>query len=262
MSRIRVIPALLIRQGGLVKSVRFRNFKYVGDPINAVKIFNEKEVDELVVLDIAATAENRGPNLQQIREIASEAFMPLAYGGGITTVEEIRALIGSGIEKVVLNTSVHTNPRLITEAAKIIGSQSVVVSVDARRNFWGNYKVYVKNGTINTGKDPADYARTMERAGAGEILLNSIDQDGTFKGYDTELIRRVCSQINIPVVALGGAASITDFRTAIGYGASAVAAGSMFVFQMPHKAVLISYPSQKELKEKVFSKILTEHGIR
>jgi cyclase len=262
MSRIRVIPALLIHHGGLVKSVRFRNYKYVGDPINAVKIFNEKEVDELVVLDIGATAEKRGPNLQQIREIASEAFMPLAYGGGITTVEEIRALIACGIEKVVLNTCVNSNPRLITEAAKVIGSQSVVVSIDTRKNFWGNYRVYVKNGKINTGKEPGDYARIAERAGAGEILLNAINQDGTFGGYDTELIGRVCSQINVPVVALGGAAKLSDFRTAIGYGASAVAAGSMFVFQMPHKAVLISYPSQKELKEKVFSKILTEHGFR
>ena len=262
MSRIRVIPALLIHQGGLVKSVRFGKYKYVGDPINAVKIFNEKEVDELVVLDIDATAEKRGPNLQQIREIAGEAFMPLAYGGGITTIEEIRTLIANGIEKVILNTSAHLNPSLITQAARMLGSQSVVASVDVRKNFFGNYKVYVKNGTMNTGKEPGDYARVMERAGAGEILLNSIDQEGTFKGYDTELIKRVTSQINIPVVALGGAASIKDFRTAIGYGASAVAAGSMFVFQMPHKAVLISYPSQKELKEKVFSKILTEHGIR
>jgi cyclase len=256
MSRIRVIPALLIHHGGLVKSVRFKNYKYVGDPINAVKIFNEKEVDELVILDISATAENRGPNFQQIREIAGEAFMPLAYGGGITTTEEIRTLIGSGIEKIVLNSITHTNPGIVSEAAKILGSQSIVVSIDAKKNFWGDYKVYVKNASVNTGKEPGDYARKMERAGAGEILLNSIQQDGTFEGYDTELIRRVTSQINIPVVALGGAASISDFRTAIGYGASAVAAGSMFVFQGPHRAVLISYPSQKELKEKVFSKVI------
>ncbi len=256
MNRIRVIPALLIQKGGLVKSVKFKDHKYVGDPINAVKIFNEKEVDELVVLDISATIENRPPNFSQIKEIASEAFMPLAYGGGITKLEEIKALIGGGVEKVILNTAAFSNPGLVTEAAKYIGSQSVVVSIDVKKNFFGKYKVYVKNGSQNTGLDPVDFARQMERAGAGEILLNAIDRDGTFSGYDTELIRMVSSAINIPVVALGGARTVNDFRNAIQHGASAVSAGSMFVFQRPHRAVLISYPSQKELKENLFSQVI------
>src|SRR6478735_6776478 len=159
MKRVRVIPVLLIQKGGLVKSVKFRQHKYVGDPINAVKIFNDKEVDEMVILDISASAEKRAPNLQQIREIASEAFMPLAYGGGITKVEEIKDLITGGVEKVVLNSCAFLQPNLITEAAKWVGSQSVVVSIDVKKNLWGNYKVYTQNGDKNTQLDPVEYAR-------------------------------------------------------------------------------------------------------
>jgi len=249
MMRTRVIPALLIQKGGLVKSVKFKDYKYVGDPINAVRIFNEKEVDEIVILDISATAEKRGPNIQKIREIASEAFMPLGYGGGITRLEEIRELITAGVEKVILNTSAFQNPGLVEEGAKYIGSQSIVVSVDVKKNFWGKYKVYVQNGGRNTGSDPGGYARQMENAGAGEILLNSIDRDGTFAGYDTELIKIVCDSVSIPVVAIGGAASVSDLAEAAQFGASGVSAGSIFVFQGPHRAVLISYPSQAELKK-------------
>jgi imidazole glycerol-phosphate synthase subunit HisF len=252
MKRIRVIPVLLIQKGGLVKSVKFANHKYVGDPINAVKIFNEKEVDEIAILDISATAEKRGPNLAQIKELASEAFMPLAYGGGITTVEEIEQLINSGVEKVILNTSAYKNPALIAGAAKKIGSQSIVVSIDVKKNMWGKYKVYTQNGTYNTGLDPIAFAQQSADAGAGEIILNSIDKDGSFEGYDLQLIETISKTVKIPLVAVGGAASVTDFAGAVQSGASAVAAGSMFVFQRPHRAVLISYPSQKELKEKLF----------
>lgn len=249
MTRIRVIPSLLIQRGGLVKSVRFKDHKYVGDPINAVKIFNDKEVDEIALLDISATAEKRPPDIARIREIASEAFMPLGYGGGITTLEEIKALITAGVEKVILNSSAFANPGLITEGAKYVGSQSIVVSMDVKKNMWGKYKVYVRNGSKNTDLDPVAYARQVENAGAGEIVLNSIDRDGTFEGYDTELIGLVCSQVHIPVVALGGASSVEDFTRAVDRGASAVSAGSLFVFQRPHKAVLISYPSQADLKK-------------
>jgi len=256
MKRVRIIPALLIQQGGLVKSVRFKDHKYVGDPINAVRIFNEKEVDEIVVLDISATAEKRPPNIRQIKEIASEAFMPLGYGGGITTLSEIRELVSSGVEKVVLNTSAFTNPSLVSEAARYVGSQSIVVSMDVKKNLWGKYKVFVQNGSKNTNLDPVEYAMQMEAAGAGEIFLNAIDRDGTFSGYDTSLISLVSSKINIPLVAIGGAASLADFTQAIQHGASAAAAGSMFVFQGPHRAVLISYPAQKELKEKVFTQVV------
>jgi cyclase len=256
MKRVRIIPALLIQGGGLVKSIKFKEHKYVGDPINAVRIFNEKEVDEIVVLDISATAEKRPPNIQQVREIASEAFMPLGYGGGITKLDEIRELIASGVEKVVLNSSAFVNPNLVTEGAKYVGSQSMVVSIDVKKNLWGKYKVYVQNGNKNTHLDPVDFAKQMESAGAGEIFLNSIDRDGTFSGYDTALISAVSSKLNIPLVAIGGAGNLTDFANAIQHGASAVSAGSMFVFQRPHRAVLISYPSQKELKENLFTKVV------
>jgi imidazole glycerol-phosphate synthase subunit HisF len=255
MKRVRIIPSLLIQKGGLVKSVKFKDHKYVGDPINAVKIFNEKEVDEIVVLDISATAEKRPPNMRQVKEIASEAFMPLGYGGGITKLDEIRELIAAGVEKAILNTSAYNNPALVTEAAKYIGSQSIVVSIDVKKDFWGKYKVHIQNATKKTSADPVAFAQQMEKAGAGEILLNSVDRDGTFSGYDTELIKMVSESINIPVVAIGGAGSTDDMAKAVQSGASAVAAGSLFVFQRPHRAVLISYPGQKELKEKVFQAV-------
>ncbi|MBS1659709.1 MAG: imidazole glycerol phosphate synthase subunit HisF [Bacteroidetes bacterium] len=253
MKRIRVIPSLLIQRGGLVKSIKFKDHKYVGDPINAVKIFNEKEVDEIVILDISATAERRPPDLAQIKDIAAEAFMPMAYGGGITRIEEIRELISAGIEKVVLNTSAVTNIQLITAGARYVGSQSVVVSIDVAKNLFGKYQVYVQNGSKKTGLDPATFAKQVEEAGAGEIILNSIERDGTRKGFDTELIRQVSSAVSIPIVAVGGADTVDDFAEAVKQGASAVSAGSMFVFQGPHRAVLISYPSQTELKGKLYS---------
>ena len=255
MKRIRVIPALLIKDGGLVKSIRFKKHTYVGDPINAVKIFNEKEVDEIVILDISATADKRPPDIRRIKEIASEAFMPLGYGGGITRLEEIRELISIGVEKVVLNTSAFIDPQLVSNGAKYIGSQSIVVSIDVKKNIWGKYKVYVQNGSKNTNLDPVDYAKRMETAGAGELLLNSIECDGTFGGYDTQLIEQVSTAVNIPVVAVGGAGSVDDFAVAVRHGASGVAAGSLFVFQRPHRAVLISYPGQQELRTKVFEKV-------
>jgi cyclase len=253
MRRVRVIPVLLIHKGGLVKSVKFRNHKYVGDPINAVKIFNEKEIDEIVVLDIDASREKRTPNMRQISEIAGEAFIPLAYGGGISSIDEVKQLFYLGVEKVILNYQAVHNSALVTEAARLVGSQSVVVSVDAKKNMFGNYKVYTKNGTENTGQDPAAFAKKMQDAGAGEIFLNAIDKDGTWQGYDLELIRQVCSVLTIPLIACGGAGKIGDFKNAVDNGASAVSAGSLFVFQPPHNAVLISYPSQEELKKGLYS---------
>ena len=179
--------------------------------------------------------------------------MPLAYGGGITRMEEVGELIAAGVEKLVFNSSAYNNPKLIEEGARSIGSQSIVVSIDVKKDLWGKYKVYAKNGSKNTGFDPATYALQMERFGAGEILLNSIERDGTFGGYDTELIRQVCSAVSIPVVAAGGAGKTDDFALAVKAGASAVSAGSLFVFQQPHRAVLISYPSQVELQQKLYS---------
>lgn len=254
MRRIRVIPVLLIQNGGLVKSVRFKNQKYVGDPINAVKIFNEKEVDEIVILDISATNEKRAPDFNRIAEIAGEAFMPLAYGGGITALDEIKRILYEGAEKVILNTSAIFRPELIHEGAKQFGSQSIVVSIDLKKNLWGKYRVYSHNGTKNTGIDPVDLAKKVVEYGAGELFINSIDRDGTYDGYNLEILKKITSSVDVPVIACGGASDIKDFAKAIKTGgASAVAAGSMFVFQRPHQAVLISYPSQEELKKEVFS---------
>ena len=253
MRRIRVIPVLLIHKNGLIKSVKFKNYKYVGDPINAVKIFNEKEIDEIVILDIDASRNERPPNMQKIKEIAGEAFIPLAYGGGITNIDEVKELFYLGVEKVILNYNAVHNPALVTEAARLVGSQSVVVSIDVKKNLFGSYKVYTKNATENTGYDPVLFAKKMTDAGAGEIFLNSVDKDGTYSGYDLELIKNVSSAVTVPLIACGGAASVNDFYKAVQHGASAVAAGSLFVFQRPHNAVLISYPSQKELKENLYN---------
>jgi cyclase len=255
MRRIRVIPVLLMQRGGLVKSVRFKDHKYVGDPINAVKIFNDKEVDELVILDISATSEKRPPDMARVREIVAEAFMPVAYGGGITKMQEIDILVSSGVEKVVINSCTGSGLSLIGEASAAIGSQSVAVSIDVRKNWLGKYRVYTENASKSIDKDPVQHARDVAAAGAGEIILQSVDRDGSFKGYDLELIGMVSKAVTVPVVALGGAGSVDDFTHAIASGASAVAAGSVFVFQGPHRAVLISYPSQQQLKEKVFAKV-------
>ena len=252
--RTRVIPALLLHKGGLIKSVKFKDYKYVGDPINAVKIFNEKEVDEIAVIDIDATRDRRPPNFEQVIQIASEAFMPLSYGGGITTIEQIKKILFGGVEKVIINKAAHTNPSLITEAARLFGNQSVVISIDAKKSLLGGYIVYIDIGTKKTGYHPVVFAKKMEEAGAGEILLNCIDADGTYKGYDLALLKSVATAVSIPVIVQGGAGSVEDFAKAKQNGASAVVAGSMFVFQRPYQAVLISYPSQIELKEKLFSK--------
>jgi len=257
MKRIRVIPVLLIRDGGLVKTVKFKDPKYVGDPINAVKIFNEKEVDEIVILDISASEAGHEPDFDRVCEIVSEAFIPLAYGGGITRVEQIQRLIAAGVEKVVVNSAMLNGLSLITEAAGIVGSQSVVACIDVKKNWLGKYKVVAKNGSKTLDSDPVSFAKKVVDAGAGELILQSVEQDGGFGGYDLELIEKVSREVPVPVVALGGASNIEDFAKAVASGASAVAAGSMFVFQRPHRAVLISYPSQKDLKEKLF--LINEH---
>ena len=251
MKRVRVIPALLMQDGGLVKSIRFKDHKYVGDPINAVKIFSEKGADEIVLLD--RSAYKTGPDIEKIKDIASEAFMPMGYGGGITQLSQIRKLILGGVEKVILNTSTVHQPSLVSEGAKYVGSQSIVVSIDVKKNWLGKYKVMINNGSVNTQIDPVVHAKKMEQAGAGEILLTSMDREGTFEGYDVALIEAVSAEISIPLIALGGAASVEDFAEAVRHGASAVGAGSMFVFQRTHRAVLISYPSEIELKEMLFS---------
>lgn len=249
MLRTRVIPALLLRGRGLVKTIKFQDPTYVGDPINAVRIFNDKEVDELVFLDITATIENHPPQFELIHDIATECFMPFGYGGGIHDIDTANKILKMGSEKVVFN-SAAVKLDLIKQAAETFGSQSVVVSIDAKQMGRGKYEVFTHSGTLNIKRDPVQFAQDVEAVGAGEILLNSIDRDGTMKGYDLRLLKNITTVVNIPVVALGGAGSLQHFQEAVrDGGASAVAAGSMFVFHGPHRAVLINYPTQEDLKE-------------
>jgi cyclase len=246
--RPRVIPVLLLRNRGLVKTTRFKDPTYLGDPINIVRIFNDKEVDELIFLDITATVENRAPPFEILAEIASECFMPLGYGGGLRRLEDVKRLVSSGIEKVAVNSYAGESPDFIRQAADAIGSQSVVVSIDVRRSWLGRYEVFTHSGRRGTGLDPVAFAVRAAQLGAGEILLNAIDRDGTFKGYDLELVRQVAQAVDIPVIACGGACTVDDLAAAVRQGgASAAAAGSLFVFQGKHRAVLISYPTSSEL---------------
>jgi imidazole glycerol-phosphate synthase subunit HisF len=243
MLKTRVIPFLLLKGHGLYKTVKFADPTYLGDPVNIVRIFNEKEVDEIFVADIGATRQSAGPNFALLGDLASECFMPLGYGGGVTTLDQAERLYALGFEKVCLNTSACENPRLVTQIADGVGSQSVVVSIDVKRNVFGRAEVVTRCGTARTGRAPADVARDMQERGAGEIVLTSIDRDGTMRGYDLDLIRSVTTAVSIPVVACGGAGSVEDFAAAVGAGASAVAAGSLFVFHGRHRAVLINVPS-------------------
>lgn len=250
MLQTRVIPVLSLKGSGIIKTRKFKDQTYLGDPLNAVKIFNEKEVDELVILDIFASKENREPNFERIKNIATECFMPLAYGGGIKTIEHIKKAFNQGIEKVILNTA-SVNLDLIKEASDIYGSQSIVVCVDVKKNFFGKYEAYVESGSKKVKENLEKYILNIEKAGAGEIIIQSISNDSEMNGYDLDLISRVSNITNIPVVALGGAGKTDDFKAAINAGASAVAAGSMFVFKGKHRGVLINYPTQQELKEKL-----------
>jgi cyclase len=249
MIQTRVIPCLLLRGSGLVKTVRFKEPRYLGDPINIVRLFNDKEVDELVLLDINATPERRGPRLDLLGDIVSEAFIPLCYGGGVRSLDHFNALFSLGVEKVALNTAAVDDPALVTAAAERYGSQSVIVSIDVRKPLIGGQRVVTRGGRQRTGLDPVQFAVEMERRGAGELLLNSVDRDGTMAGYDLDLVRRVTAAVSIPVVACGGAGSVADLGRAVNEGgAAAAAAGSLFVYQGPHRAVLINYPGPAELQ--------------
>jgi len=244
MKRVRIIPVLLLQEAGFYKTTRFKEPKYIGDPINTVKIFNEKGADEVVILDIGATRRQAPINFKKISEIAGEAFMPMAYGGGIRSLEDAKAVLDVGYEKVVINTCAFENPTVITAIAQLVGSQSTVVSMDVGRSWWGGQRVFVRSGTKNTGWTPVAFAQEMQRLGAGEIILNSIQRDGSWDGYDLDLIRSVARAVTVPVVACGGAGCMDDFRRAVEHGASAVAAGSMFVYQKKNMGVLISFPEQ------------------
>ncbi len=254
--RIRVIPTLLLQDSGLVKTSGFRNPVYVGDPINVVRIFNEKEVDEIAILDIGAGKKGTAPQMEKIREIAAECFMPFGYGGGINSLQEIEKILRLGVEKAILNTAVFRNPSFLAEASKEFGSSTIVVSMDVKRNLFGKPFVFVAGGKVNTGLRPAEYAKRCEDSGAGEILLTSIDQEGKYKGYDLKLIQEVAGPAGIPVIANGGARSVADFAEAITEGgASAVAAGSMFVFHGKLKGVLVNFPTQDELIKELYDAV-------
>lgn len=240
----RYIPILLLKNGGLYKTNKFSNEMYLGDPINAIKIFNDKCVDELVLIDLAAARRKSIPNIELLREIASECFMPLAYGGGIVSVEQVREILAIGFEKVVINSSAVTDPDLVSSLVSIFGSSTIVGSIDVKRNWAGKEKIYIQGGRKGISVDAVSWAKELERLGVGEIMINAIAKDGEMTGYDLDLIRRVSAAVEVPVIAVGGAGSIDDLKSAIAdAGASASAAGAMFVFQGKHRAVLISYPN-------------------
>ena len=250
MLRPRIIPSLLVHDNGLVKTVNFKNPKYVGDPINAVKIFNEKEVDELAVFDIDATVLGKEPNYALIEKLANQSRMPLCYGGGVKTIEQAQKIFGLGIEKIALSSAVIQNPKLITEIADRVGSQSVIVVMDIKKKLLGGYEIYINNGKKATGLNPIKFAEEAQKLGAGEIIINSIDQDGMMKGYDMNLIDKITEKLTIPVTVLGGAGSLQDVKKVIDkQGIIGVAAGSLFVFKGAYKAVLINYPAKKEKEE-------------
>jgi len=247
MLRSRIIPCLLIHNKGLVKTVNFKNPKYVGDPINAVKIFNEKEVDELIVLDIDATKENRGPNLKMIKSLANECRMPFCYGGGITTVEQAVKIISLGAEKVALSYSALNNISLCQEIGDIIGNQSVVVVIDVKKKkIFGGYDIYTHNGTKKSNWKLNDFISKLEEIGIGEIVINSIDNDGVMQGYDLPLIENIREKCSMPITAIGGAGSLQNIKDLISkFKIIGAAAGSLFVFKGKYKAVLISYPNRE-----------------
>lgn len=247
MIRKRVIPVLLLMDSGLVKTVKFKGSTYIGDPVNAVRIFNEKEVDEIIFVDIMAGRQNKEPDYAMLGEIAGECFMPLGYGGGIKTLAQAKRTFDEGVEKVILGAALANSPQLANQIASIYGAQSVVGVVDVKRTFFGRYTVTISSNDEDLRIDPVTYAKRLEQSGVGEIFLNSIDRDGMMQGFDLELIKIVSDAVSVPVIACGGAGNLGHMAPAFQHGASAVAAGSMFVFHGKHRAVLISYPTQQEI---------------
>lgn len=251
----RIIPCLLIHKDGLVKSVNFKDYKYIGDPINTVKIFNEKEVDELIVLDIDATRNNTRPNFNLISKIASECRMPLCYGGGVKSVNDAKEIIRLGVEKVSISSAAIKNPQLVSQIANEIGSQSISIVIDYKKNIFGNYEIWINNGHVNTKKSLLKNLLDFSSLGAGELIFNSISNDGTLRGYDISLAKNIRSIINTPITFLGGASSYEDMSSMINeVGVVGLAAGSLFVYKGKYKAVLINYPKFDE-KVKIFNSL-------
>lgn len=247
MLRPRIIPCLLVKNKGLVKTVKFKDGKYLGDPINAVRIFNEKEADELMVIDIDATHNNNEPDYKMIENLASECRMPLCYGGGIKTLEQAQRIFSLGVEKIAISSAAIQNPSIVSDIASKVGNQSVVVVLDVKKKMFGGYDMYTHNGKKNININPIDFAIKMEKEGAGEIVINSIDNDGVMKGYDLDLIEKIRNSISLPLTVLGGAGDLKDIGGLIQkYGIIGAAAGSLFVFKGKYKAVLINYPNWEE----------------
>lgn len=250
MLQPRIIPCLLIKNNGLVKTVQFGSPKYVGDPINAVRIFNEKQVDELIVLDIDASVEKRPPDFKLIENLATQCRMPLCYGGGIHNVEDASKIFSLGVEKVALSSGAIQNPSLVKEIASLVGNQSVVIIIDIKINRSGEYNIWTHNAKVNTGLDPVQFAKQMEDLGVGEIVVNSIDNDGIMKGYDLNIVSKIRENVSTPMSVLGGAGSLDDIGKLINkFGIIGAAAGSLFVFKGVYKAVLINYPGILEKSE-------------
>lgn len=245
----RVIPCLLLQDGGLVKTQQFKDPKYVGDPINAVRIFNDKYVDELIFLDIRASRFNLEPDYDLIERIAGECFMPLCYGGGVKTLEQAKRLVALGVEKIAVNSACIDHPDLIKQLVGELGSQSVVGAMDVKRSFWGIERVYDASKRKLTDIDPIMHAQRMLASGVGEIFVNDVNRDGMFEGYNNEFISKLSTIISVPLIVCGGARNLSDIEQAFSSGASAAAAGSMFVFYGPHRAVLITYPEYSEIKK-------------
>jgi cyclase len=249
MLKTRIIPCLQLLEHSLVKTVQFKKYGYIGDPFNTVRIFNELEVDELCILDIRCTIQQRTPDLKILSEIADECFMPLSYGGGIRDAELAMKILSIGFEKIVINTAAIDNPDLISEIATRSGSQSIIVSIDVKKSFFGKYEIFSRDGTKKTRLDPVAWAKFAESAGAGELLLSSMDRDGTWKGFDIEITRQISEAVSIPVIANGGAGGIPDIQKAIHKGkASAVALGSMVVYQKKGMGVLVNFPDRQILE--------------
>jgi cyclase len=246
--RPRIIPCLLVHERGLVKTVGFASPKYIGDPINVVKIFNEKAVDELAVYDIDATVKGHGPDYKMLENLAFESRMPLCYGGGVKTVDQVKTIIGLGLEKVAISSAAVANPRLVAEAAAAVGTQSVVVVLDVRpRRSSATYEVWTHNATVNTGRTMLEVAAEVEKLGAGEIVVNAIERDGQMKGYDLVMAGQISAAAQVPVTVLGGAGSLKHIEELIRHcGVVGAAAGSLFVFKGVYRAVLVNYPSIKQ----------------
>ncbi len=248
MLGIRVIPCLQLVGRSLVKTVKFGDYDYIGDPKNTVRIFNELEVDELCFQDIRATVEGRSPNLQILREIAEECFMPLSYGGAVRTFSTAKEILGIGFEKIVINSFAAEDPHFLSRLADQVGNQAVIASLDVKRGFLGRYQVYSHDGTRKGSTDPVEWAVRLQNLGAGEILLTSMDRDGTWSGYDIDILKRVTDAVSVPVIANGGAGSVAHIRAAVKQGgASAVALGSMVVYQSKGMGVLVNFPDATEL---------------